>query len=135
MGSRMINVGTFYGARRWDDEESSQRAFDAALAETDFCSVWRIRSPLHPPHRDYVVIVMGEDAKRVDRHLERLDAFDGKQWMGLEPDLVEALRKRRLSQALDNVRSGDNSVKVSRGKAHTIDQSGRMTPLEESNDA
>lgn len=117
----MLQVGTHYGARRWSSEPQAKKAWEHAVKDVMGCSVWRTAAPTRPPHRDHIVIVMGEDQTIVNRRLAILASYGGDEWP-LDEELVKALRARRLNAALD---SGNAPFKK-RGMNAKLDRQGRF---------
>lgn len=122
----MTPVGTAWVARRWDGDTPSHQAWKAIMADPRGVSCWRYAYPMRPPHRGYVVIVMGEDDAVVAEHAGVLLSHGGEAWT-ISEDQLHALRLRRLRQAIHAADTGE-TTQVREGISDTLHRDGQMRP-------
>lgn len=100
--------------------DATKRAVDRVFAECGNVTTWRMYEPAEPPHTAILVVCMTERASRASlvkaRRIVRLPALGGRQ-VDVEDlpvrdgvSLVDALRIRRLENALSGAARGEREV-------------------------
>ena len=66
-------------------------------------SIWRLKEPLHPPHRHHIVVVCCEDPRHLRTNARVIKAMPGASNHELPQDMLDALAMRRVNNALDSL--------------------------------
>jgi hypothetical protein len=62
---KLLSVTPTFTAMYWDVEFESRAAWEQAKKVGKHVSIWRMAEPMHPPHRHFVVVILGESLKVV----------------------------------------------------------------------
>lgn len=99
-------TGRYWIAYRFPTDKLAQRAWETMERECERMSCWRTKAPQQPPYTEFVVWAVAEEADRLTKGEEICQRYRGTMFTPPDPEIITALRLRRLNQALDAVERG-----------------------------
>lgn len=119
-------IWPWYGAYEYPTDERAKLAWEDANAHLQGIGCWRTRVPMEPPHKHFVVTVLGEKQADVQKALDLLSKHTHAKPYAVPEELAIALTRRRWQMAKEAHARGEPLRQEIRDLPRVLDKAGGM---------
>ena len=120
------SIWPWYGAYEYPTEQRAKLAWEDANRHLHGIGCWRSNAPMRPPHKHFIVTVLGEKEVDVARALNLLANHTHAKPFPVPIDLAMALTRRRWEMARQALEEGKSLHQEIRDTPRYLDKLGGM---------